>query len=315
MTFHIAYSCNDKYVEQTMVSMVSVMENHINHKIIFYLIEDGISSAGLQLIESLIAKYNQGLVIKKLDEMIGDNCINGGERHPKTIYAKIFLENVCDSDRILYLDSDTVINASLEDLWNMEMRDCYIAGVKMPYSDQKKKKLGLDVSDTYVCDGVLLINLDSWRKKNLKLECLDYIEANDGKPLMMSEGTVNYISKKHVKNLPPKYNLMSSMIMWNAREISELFDVSDYYSDQDLMEAREKPIIIHYLNELYIRPWFLNSDHPYKKKYLEYRVKAGCQEVLDVTELGKRTKVLKLLNRYMPFCVFKRIYRRIKKGQ
>ena len=298
-----------------MVSMVSIMENHREDKIIFYLIEDGINSSRIQSIEKLVKKYGQCLIVKKLDEVMGNNCINGDERHPGTIYAKIFLVDVCDADRVLYLDSDTVICNSLEGLWKMDLQDCYIAGVKMPYSDRTKSKLGLDANDAYVCDGVLLLNLEKWRTEDLKKKCLDYINDCNGEPFMLSEGTVNYIAKKHVKVLTPEYNLMSSMILWSAAQIRELFDCPDYYSDHDVIGAREKPVIIHYLNELYIRPWFANSDHPYREIYLEYRTKAGCNEKLLTVKQGKRTLILKLLNRYMPFCVLKKIYRNVKKGR
>lgn len=314
MTFHIAYSCNSRYVEQTMVSMVSVMENNRGDKIIFYLIEDGVDYSAIQLIKKMVEKYGQSLIVKKLVEMIGNNCVEGDKGHPKTIYAKIFLSDICNADRILYLDSDTVICDSLSELWKMDLQDCYIAGVKMPYSDQIKSKLRLNTNDAYVCDGVLMLNLEKWRTEDLKQKCLDYINDYHGEPFMLSEGTVNYIAQKHVKILEPKYNLMSSMILWTASQVRELFNCPNYYSNQDVIMAREKPVIVHYLNELYIRPWFANSDHPYRKIYLEYRTKAGYNGKLLSVKQRKKTLMLKFLNKYMPFCMFKQIYRNVKKG-
>ncbi len=313
MTFHIAYACDDNYVEQTKVSVVSVLENHKADSVAIYLVEDHIKQSGLDSLRDLVNQYGQKLMIVPIDELLSDIPLKGDANHPRTIYAKIFLGRICSNGKILYLDSDTIVVSSLNDLWNSDMTDCYIGGVRMPYSVKLKEKMGLDAETDYLCDGVMLLNLDAWRKDGMEEKCLRYIREKGGQPLMLSEQTVNFAAGKHIRVLPPEYNLMSVMILWNADQISKLYNVDNYYEECEIKKARNSPVIIHYLNELYIRPWFGNSDHPYRKKYLLYRKHAGINDILPDGYIGRRTKLVRILNKWLPFFIFNKIYQSIRK--
>lgn len=308
MTFHIAYACNEKYVEQTMVSMASVMEHNQDQSIMFYLIGDKISSVSIHKIKRLIEKYRQHIIFKTLDELLNGIEIALDDRHPKTIYAKLFLDSICDADRILYLDSDTVIMSSLLELWRIDLLHAYIAGVAMPYTDYIKKKVGLSSTMDYFCDGIVMINLEKWRKCNVAQKCRIYIEKKNGNPYMLSEGVINAVAGKYRVTLPPKYNLMSTMILWDAAQIRELFQVTNFYTQKEIEQARKDPVIIHYLNELYIRPWYSNSNHPYRIAYVNLRKKIGCNTPMIRNRQNIRTKGVMILNRILPFQWFQYIY-------
>ena len=57
-------------------------------------------------------------------------------------------------DKILYLDSDTIVRKDLSELFNTDIKDYYLAAAKRP-------------GDEYNC-GVLLYNLKKWREDNIK---------------------------------------------------------------------------------------------------------------------------------------------------
>lgn len=311
MTIQIAYACNDRYVEQTMISMVSIFENNRQSNIEVYLLEDHISKQNLKRIRDIALCYGQILRIVSLDEIMDDFKLEGDKYHPRTIYAKLFLDKVCPADRILYLDSDTVVCDSLIPLWKMNLDDSYIAGVKMPYSDHIKARLKIEKDAPYLCDGIMMLNLRAWRENKLCEKCMAFIRENNNAPCMLSEGTVNYVSHNHIKVLLPKYNLMSSMIMWDAKQIEQLFLVNDYYANEDIQEARKAPVVIHYLNELYIRPWYANTDHPYKDIYWEYRKKLNILGKMPIGSIGLKTRMLRFMNWLLPFTLFKVIYQSI----
>lgn len=241
MTFHVAYACDENYIEQTMVSMASLMEHNQTHKIVIYLIESEIGRESLQKICHLVEQYKQSFICIALDDLLKGIDLTLDERHPKTIYAKLFLDQVCEADRILYLDSDTVITSSLEELWNMDFQDAYIAGVAMPYTTDIKRKLGLTSEMDYFCDGIVLINLKVWRNKQVAEQCREYIMRQKGNPYMLSEGVINAVAGEYRITLPPKYNLMSTFLLWNAKQIKELFDISYFYTQEQIEQARKIP--------------------------------------------------------------------------
>lgn len=40
MVLDIAYACNNNFVQQTIISMMSLLENHRMYTVVLYLIED-----------------------------------------------------------------------------------------------------------------------------------------------------------------------------------------------------------------------------------------------------------------------------------
>lgn len=316
MTFHIAYACNAVYAVQTAVSMVSVCRHHPADEIIFYLIEDGIDTGTLRDIQKLITeKCGKKLKISPLRPLLGRLKLAGMDRHPATVYAKIFLEKVCPADRVIYLDSDTVVTAPLTKFLLLDMRSAYIAGVKMPYTEKQKADAGLPCKAPYLCDGVLLINLQKWRQDHMMDKCTAYIRSCHGSPPMLSEGTVNHVARGQAVALAPEYNLMSGMLLWTGRQLAQLYGVNDYYTEDMLLHARKYPVVIHYLNELYIRPWYKNSDHPYRGVYRQYlRMLEWNQKIWMQTGcMPVRTRMLRALNRVLPFWIFWRLYHAVKK--
>lgn len=313
MIFHVAYACDENYIEQTMISMASLMEHNKAHKIVIYLIENRISRGALQGINQLVETYRQTLICVKLDKLVCGMDLALDQRHPKTIYAKLFLTQVCEADRILYLDSDTVVMSSLEELWKMDVTDAYIAGVAMPYADIIKQRFNLASEIDYFCDGILMINLELWRKKGITEQCREFILESNGCPDMLSEGVVNTVAGVHRVTLPPKYNVMSTVLLWNTKQIKELFDIVCFYTQGQIDEARKKPVVIHYLNELFIRPWYRNSDHPFRSEYVEWRKKLGWDIPMSKGKRSLRTKAVLILDKILPFPWFCKVYRMVRK--
>lgn len=334
MPFYVSYACNEAYKIQTMVSMISLCRNCGEDELTILLIEDHMSENSLREMRMLVKACKRRLIIIPLHTLLGNLYLDGESRHPHTVYAKLFLADVCQAEKILYLDSDTVVLAPLAPLIQMKMENVYAAGVKMPYSPKKKASVGLALEEPYLCDGILLINLEKWRLDHMTEKCVSYIRQWNGHPPMLSEGTVNHVLHGSVKVLPPEYNLMSGMILWRADQLSGLYGVEDYYSEQELLHAREHPVIIHFLDELYIRPWYSNSDHPYRKYYQEYfrminkthvrkaeeksrkeksrKIKRKKQRNTKCGKLQKRTRILRIMNRLLPFWLFSKIYRTVK---
>lgn len=320
-TLHIAYACDSRYAGQTMVSMISLFAHHTKHKIVLHLVEDRLSRRDLWRMARLADRYGAKLEVCPLEELIRELprslSAEGDGRHPMTIYAKLFLEKICRAERVLYLDSDTVVSGSLLPLWDLEPGGACAAGVRMPYPSKRKARSGTEDASCHVCDGVLLLYLDNWRLMGCGEQCADDIRRRHGTVPIQSEEVINRVLKGRIQVLPPAYNLMSSMILWNARQMARLFGVADYYSDREIYEARKHPVIVHYLDELYIRPWYPCSDHPYRALYRTYARRAGVNVIQARLVPGRRlarTRAVRLLHACLPFPIFCRIYRMVKNG-
>lgn len=303
----IVYACDNNYIEQTTISMVTLLKTNPN-PVKFWIVHDGITVENQRLMLTKTEGYQREIEFLDIDHVLKDILINKTGRHPKTVYAKLFIGTLIDSDRVLYLDSDTVVTGSLEELWNKTMQEILIAGVQMPYSAKMKASMGIKAENPYLCDGIVMLNLQLWRAMNISEQCKAYILKHEGKPPMLSEGTLNYVCQDYAEVLNPAYNLMPSMILYSEKQIKKLFKVENYYSEYKLENARKNPIIIHYINELFNRPWMDPCDHPYKQFYRNEREKLFGKQPYELRNLTRRTRTTRLLKNVLPFPLYAGLY-------
>lgn len=302
----VVYSCNDLYVYQTTLSIISLIKHNSDVKI--YLISDKISVANIKLLKTTLKKYNQKVKIICADYILKDLYLDQRDRHPRTIYTKLFLDNIVKESKLLYLDSDTIVNDSLEKLFQRDMSDEIIAGVLMPYSKKVKNDCNLDFDDKYICDGVVLFNMKRWKEENISEACRKYIEKYNGYPPMLSEGTLNYVCGGEIGVLKPEYNVMPSMLMYSGNQIRRLFRSSIYYTDQEIEVTKTKHIIVHYMNELYERPWFKPSRHPLRAEYLKLEKEVFGGKTIMPSTISKHTLLTAWLAEHLPFAIFLMLY-------
>lgn len=309
---NIMYSCNNGYVMQTIVSMVSLFENNQNTSIVIYLIEDQIEHKNIQDIIRIVEQYGNKIIVLPIEELIPKDLIGTNYRHPHTIYAKLFLQNIEGINRLLYLDSDTIIYSSLEELYNIELEEEeVVAGVSMPYSRRLKEKMGI-IGYPFICDGIVMIDVDKWKKNRYQERCVDYINEHAGNPPMLSEGTINYICKGHIKIVSPKYNLMPHILFFKAQEIEKVFKADNYYTAKEIEYAKKNPVIIHFLEELYERPWNKGCWHPKKSEFKRYYEMIYDEKLKKgKTSLPITVMITKTAYKLLPFNLFLWLYHRV----
>ncbi len=286
---------------------MSLLDNNREEQIQIHLITDQTTTPMCDQIRKVVEENEQLIEIIAMENYFGDVEIQTDGRHPKTIYAKLFAGSFFEMDRILYLDSDTVIVGNIHELYYGKMDECIIAGVLMPYSAKQKEKIGIIKDAPHICDGVVLIDLVKWRAQDKELECKEFIDKHKGVPPMMSEGTINYVCSGAIKALAPQYDVMSHMLHFKPKQIIELYKPSLYYSEEEIRKAAKEPIVIHFLAELYARPWNVGAKHPYQAYYKKYEKMVGIKRRKGNIEIGK-TLIVHLLYYILPFCIFCKMY-------
>ncbi len=305
----VVYACNDVYIIQTIVSITSLLCNNVNNKIKIYVIGDNISDENRKKLENAITKYSCEYQYIEIEKILPPDLNISEARHPRTIYAKLFMDMLPETGKLLYLDSDTVVLKGLEDLFSINLGNNLAAGVMMPYSKQKLETRGMSITDFYICDGIVLVNLSKWRAENISVQCIQYIMEWNGNPPMLSEGVLNEVCKGRIKIVHPKFNVMSHMFFFKPAELYRVFQSQDnYYPQEELYEAVKEPVIIHYIKELYERPWCEGSDHPEKERYYKYCDYAEVPQIISTKEISEKTRLLKLMFKVMPFNMFLRLY-------
>lgn len=302
MNINIAFSCNDSYISHTGISMISLFENNKNiDSITIFFIEKDVSITNLDILKNICNKYNRILKILSFDKLCEGLVTSDTGRHIETVYAKLFLSRIIDIDKIFYIDSDTIINNSLKDLWSIDISKHCLAGVET-YTVNSKEKLGLKPDDVFINDGVTLLNLEKLRVDNYDKKFIDYINIKNGNPILLSEGTINVVCNKLILTLHPKYNLMSGLVFFKSNKYFKHYKyLGSYYSNQIIKEAIEKPVVVHYLSGFYNRPWDINCTHPMKDLYIYYKSISPWKEVaLTDGKISLYLRLIKFIIKYFP---------------
>ena len=268
---NILYTLNNAFVPQVAASITSVCENNQTMSDIdFYLMHTDITKTNQIKLQKYLQKYHRNLHFIKLDNIkkYFDFDFDTKGWNP-VILARLLLGQLLPNNvhKILYLDGDTIVRGSLQELWDTDLSKHAIAASIEPTVDQKRKtKLGLR-NYPYYNTGVLLINLDIWRQKQVGEQIIKYYQKNDGNLFAPDQDAINGCEKAKILTLSPKYNSFNIFYQYPYRFLVKLCDFK-YVSQEEYQEAKDNPVIVHYLGEE--RPWRIGNPHKYRHDYLKY---------------------------------------------
>lgn len=275
---NILYSSSDSYSQYTGISMLSLFINNKNIKnITVYILDWGISNLNKERLISTAKQYNRKLIFIDANKEINSfvEKLNLKKfRGSLSPYGKIFPDIVLPNDieKILYIDSDTIINGPLMDLYNIDIEDyVFAAVVGVNFYDNEFCKSELNITSekkNYYNSGVILYNLYNWRKMNIKdiiiKACLNGIDYK------IADQSILYYSipDSYVKSIPPHYNYWGHIYP----KFCERFEMErgGIWSKKEIENAIKYPIIIHYKGKIY-HPWIKGCFSREKNKFLKYK--------------------------------------------
>lgn len=269
---NIFYTVDNGFVPQLATGIVSVCENNRwASSITFYVGSAGVLNANKQKLEELVASYGRELRfvdLGNLKEAIGFDfdTLGWGE----VVLGRILVESLLPAtvDRVLYLDGDTIVIDSLEDLWNQDLGDCWLgASMEPTVTHARKVSLGLENSH-YFNSGVLLIDLHKWRENHVGERILKYYADRDGRLFAPDQDAINGACAGKIYPLLPRYNYYNIYWFYPYEMLRKLESPAPYFSKVEYQAAVSKPAIIHFLGEE--RPWRKGNHHPYRAYYQRY---------------------------------------------
>ena len=278
MDLHIAFSSDNNYVAHLGVAIISLLENNRKLNIInIHVLDNNISFENKERLKEIVSN-KASIYFYELSELLGK--LDKQYNIPKTIsisaYARLFLSDILDENisKILYVDCDALFMDSLEKLWNIDISQNSVAGVLDHVGIQNKLKIGLKKDDYYINSGFLLINLEKWRKTNALKQMLYFIESKNGNVTHHDQGVINACFEDDILILPPHYNVMTSFFDFrDVESIKHYYGIANYYSQNDINEAKRNPVFVHFTPSFSKRPWVVGCKHPLKGIYKEYLLK------------------------------------------
>lgn len=269
---NILYTLNDKFVPQVAAGICSVCENNKDiENITFYLISKEISEENKKKLVEFGNKYNRDVYIKELgniNDYIDFEFDTTGWN--SIVLARLILDKFLPDSiqKVLYLDGDTICRGSLKKLWETNLENHVLAASIEPTVDKtRKENLGLK-DYPYYNAGVLLINLDKWKKDNIGKQILGFYKKNNGRLFANDQDAINGALAGKIYTLLPKYNFYNIFYQYPYKFLKKLMYPVKYFEEDEFKECVKNPVIIHYLGEE--RPWRIGNHHKYKSDYINF---------------------------------------------
>lgn len=141
-----------------------------------------------------------------------------GPGNSRMYYARIGMAALMtDVERVIYLDSDTLILGDLSRLWDKDSSGAIV----MACRDRKVRQLSEDspwplppaeVNLPYFNSGVMLVDLGQWRTEGIEQQCLDLITKPAGPYRWWDQTILNRLLRGRVGFLPQEWN-------WQSEEV------------------------------------------------------------------------------------------------
>lgn len=262
---NVCMSCDNNYSKHAGVVIASILSNASNKDVLsIYILDGGISEERKQEILSLKEIKNCKIQFVNVDSNLFDDYRQIKTHSYITIpaYYRLKLASLLpDISKIIYFDCDIIVRAGLSKLFNEDISGYALAGVR----DTKKKQLKLNPN--YINSGVLLLNLDYWRKENVEEKLLNFTKENIDNIKTGDQEILNKCLAGKIKVVEDEWNVQSS----------NFTNRSSYTNN---------PKVIHFVAKN--KPWDGKSYSYHKNEYFKYLQLTPWK--LDDKELKKALK-------------------------
>lgn len=268
MNLEIVVTTDKNYVMPCGVMLLSLCENNKNNDITIHIIcDESVSDEDKEKLTLTIAPYtNKRIVFYPIDGSLFDNYPSLSNAYlSKAAYYRLFLTEILPDNvgKVLYLDCDLLVLESLSELWNVDIKDKAIAAVidaVVTYEVITYNRLRYNPSKLYFNSGVMVINLDYWRKHGAIKQFMDYLSNHPERIVLHDQDILNVVFQDKKLLLPLKFNLQEDFFLKKQK-----FYIWEY--SKDFYHAISNPVIMHYT---VIKPWHKICKHPKKELFMDY---------------------------------------------
>lgn len=283
MRVDIAYSSSDLYAQCTGVSILSLLHNNQDIDVLnVYIIDTDISKKNKELIGSIAQSYGRNIKFipaqKQLKKNIGSMNLKK-LRGAYNTYARLALNKwFNDLDRILVIDSDTLVVGPILEFWRTDLQGELIAAVPevgvYAQNNSYEDFSVVSLHDCYYNMGIALFDLKRWREEGIDELITEKIRQYGKGFIAAEQSIINYCIGDRICKVDLKYNYYTLVHGVNYRTVRKVFPRKVVFSEEEFNSAKENPAIIHFVGFPFERPWYVKSVSPYSVLYQEYRDKS-----------------------------------------
>lgn len=279
----IVYACDANYAGLTAISAVSALAHNPGCRIVllgYKLAEESreIVRTRVEKAKGVFAYFDVSPQIKNLVEKGYDGYTS------YAAYARVFIPEILNGEgRVLYLDCDTLVAGSLNELFETDLHgkpfalagDCIVSAYK--------KYISLSADRPYFNSGVMLMDLAKWRERRCTERILEELVHPHGPNPLGDQDVIVRCFPDETAALSPRWNFLSQYFMLSYDGLRRIVGAECPlpYTRTDYVQARKAAAVYHFSGNTFGRPWFTSSKHPLREAYRKAAAEAGLAEIAE----------------------------------
>lgn len=268
----VVFCCDQSYYTHLCACIDSLLRHNKKQNFRVHLIFSDLNERSLEVVRLLVEGCGAEFVSHYL-EPDKFATFPTHSHFKKENYYRLFIERLVDAKRVLYLDADLIVCSSIRELFETDFGGNIVACVEDPCFEYWDK-LGISREKRYFNSGVMLLNLDEWRRNNITDAVLEFIENHPEKISFADQCALNLILQDRWKILHPRFNAQTAMFE------PEFEPKTALCSKLEFKAAVEEPSIVHFTGG--VKPWHVDSSHPYRFLYRHHRSLIGLGKGMGI---------------------------------
>ena len=281
---NIVYTSSNAYSKCTGISLFSLLYNNRDiDDLDIYILTTDMDEMNKQKISSMCLEFGRRVFIIDVSPTLqaAQQKLNlASYRGGLNTYARAMANQILPTSLkdALFIDSDTLVCSSLVNIYDCVNDDKVLYGVEeimlLIKGLCREDKDLFDSCQHYLNCGILFIDLEKWRELSGD-EMIATCVKSYGRQFKVAEQSIlNYTFNKYIGLLPPKYNYYTVLHGINYNTISKRYKKRRIFTKEQIDDAKQSPVIIHFVGDHWIRPWYQDNDCYYRILYYNYYKKS-----------------------------------------
>lgn len=251
---HVAYCFDNNYKQHFFASVTSLCLNYKNSQedLTIHILTESMNESLEQQLNDLKATFRvtiQNYTLQKEHYSVIQQLPAKSAIAPHlniAAYYRLFLLEMLpqEVDRIVYLDSDTIVLSSIDLLINSNLDGQLIGGVADFSESQMKAHYQIN---QYINSGVLLVDVKKWQAESISAQCMEQFKQTQIPLRFLDQCAIN-LAIEHKKPLDTKWNQFITAGNYN--------------------HAMPTEGILHFITP--DKPWQAWYENPTKELYWQY---------------------------------------------
>lgn len=262
----VAFNIDARYVQYCAVTMVSLLEHNKHRPVVFHIVAESLGEPQRRSLRELAGHYGATVCYYEpaAGALDGFSIRKFSGRVSMATYYRCLLSDLLPATvgRVLYLDCDILVLDRLDEFYDLPLDDVTpVAAVEDIAADERGRYTLLEypAEDSYFNAGVLLINLEWWRRHAVGEACKSLYRANPSRFAFNDQDILNCLFHANRCLVPLRWNMQDGFyrplpkfgMEWHAAHRAELLH----------------PAILHFTNR---KPWEYDNMHPLRRLYFDY---------------------------------------------